>query len=176
MAQAPPSISLLLLLSAAVFLSIPAVISAIGVNYGTLGNLPPPSQVANFLKTRTSIDSVKIFDVNPDILRAFAGTGISVVVTVPNGDIPALANGRQARRWVSANILPFHPQTKIKYISVGNEILLTGDNNMITNLLPAMRNLNNALVRAGVTDVKVSFSLHFFFSTNLQIFFFGVSK
>lgn len=113
--------------------------------------------MANFIKTQTSIDSVKIFDVNPDILRAFAGTGISVVVTVPNGDIPALANGRQARRWVSVNILPFHPQTKIKYISVGNEILLTGDNNMINNLLPAMRNLNNALVRAGVRDVKVSF-------------------
>ncbi|CAH2064053.1 unnamed protein product [Thlaspi arvense] len=156
MAKAPPSISLFLLLSAVVFITLPAVISAIGVNYGTLGNLPPPSQVANFLKTRTSIDSVKIFDVNPDILRAFAGTGISVVVTVPNGDIPALANGRQARRWVSANILPFHPQTKIKYISVGNEILLTGDNNMINNLLPAMRNLNTALVRAGVRDVKVT--------------------
>ncbi|CAN6837471.1 unnamed protein product [Brassica oleracea] len=156
MAKAPPSISLLLLLSAAIFLALPAVISAIGVNYGTLGNLPPPTEVANFLKTQTSIDSVKIFNVDPNILRAFAGTGISVVVTVPNGDIPALANGRQARRWVSANILPFHPQTKIKYISVGNEILLTGDNNMISNLLPAMRNLNKALVRAGVRDVKVT--------------------
>ncbi|XP_010516112.1 PREDICTED: glucan endo-1,3-beta-glucosidase-like isoform X2 [Camelina sativa] len=159
MAKEPPSRSLtllLFLLSATVFLSLPAVISAIGVNYGTLGNLPPPTQVANFIKTQTSIDSVKIFDVNPDILRAFAGTGISVVVTVPNGDIPALANGLQARRWVSANILPFHPQTMIKYISVGNEILLSGDNNMINNLLPAMRNLNNALVRAGVRDVKVT--------------------
>ena len=161
MAKAPPSISLLLLLSAAIFLALPAVISAIGVNYGTLGNLPPPTEVANFLKTQTSIDSVKIFNVDPNILRAFAGTGISVVVTVPNGDIPALANGRQARRWVSANILPFHPQTKIKYISVGNEILLTGDNNMISNLLPAMRNLNKALVRAGVRDVKVSFAFVF---------------
>ena len=156
MAKAPPSISLLLLLSAAVCLTLPAAISAIGVNYGTLGNLPPPTEVANFLKTQTSIDSVKIFNVDPNILRAFAGTGISVVVTVPNGDIPSLANGRQARRWVSANILPFHPQTKIKYISVGNEILLTGDNNMISNLLPAMRNLNKALVRAGVRDVKVT--------------------
>ncbi|CAN8254518.1 unnamed protein product [Cochlearia groenlandica] len=153
MFKTPP---FLLLLSAAVFLTIPAVISAIGVNYGTLGNLPPPNQVANFIKTQTLIDSVKIFDVNPDILRAFAGTGISVVVTVPNGDITALANGRQARRWVLKNIKPFHPQTKIKYISVGNEILLSGDNNMISNLLPAMRNLNNALVRAGVRDVKVT--------------------
>lgn len=155
-AAAPPSTTLLLLLSIAVLLHLPAAISAIGVNYGTLGNLPPPAQVANFLKTRTSIDSVKIFDVNPDILRAFAGTGISVVVTVPNGDIPALANTRQARRWVAANILPFHPQTKIKYISVGNEILLTGDNNMISNLVPAMRSLHRALIRSGVTDVKVT--------------------
>ncbi|CAH8387420.1 unnamed protein product, partial [Eruca vesicaria subsp. sativa] len=156
MAKAPPSISLLLLLSTAVFLTIPAAISAIGVNYGTLGNLPPPTQVANFLKTQTSIDSVKIFNVDPNILRAFAGTGISVVVTVPNGDIPALANGMEARRWVSANILPFHPQTKIKYISVGNEILLTGDSNMISKLLPAMRSLNSALFRAGIRDIKVT--------------------
>ena len=163
MAKAPPSISLLLL-SAAVFLTLPATISSIGVNYGTLGNLPPPTQVANFLKTQTSIDSVKIFNVNPDIIRAFAGTGISVVVTVPNGDIPALANGVQARRWVAANIQPFHPQTKIKYISVGNEILLSGDDNMFKNLLPAMKNLNAALVRAGVKDVKVGLSLHFLIS------------
>uniref|UniRef100_M4CG79 glucan endo-1,3-beta-D-glucosidase n=1 Tax=Brassica campestris TaxID=3711 RepID=M4CG79_BRACM len=155
MATAPPLISFLLI-SAAVLLTFPAAISSIGVNYGTLGNLPPPTQVANFLKTQASIDSVKIFNVDPNILRAFAGTGISVVVTVPNGDIPALANGMQARRWVSANILPFHPQTKIKYISVGNEILLTGDNNTISKLLPAMRTINSALVRAGVRDVKVT--------------------
>ena len=165
MAKAPPLISFLLF-SAAVLLTFPAAISSIGVNYGTLGNLPPPTQVANFLKTQTSIDSVKIFNVDPNILRAFAGTGISVVVTVPNGDIPALANGMQARRWVSANILPFHPQTKIKYISVGNEILLTGDNNTISKLLPAMRTINSALVRVGVRDVKVSL-------LSIFLFFFG---
>ncbi|CAL9247165.1 unnamed protein product [Arabidopsis halleri] len=34
---------------------------------------------------------------------------------------------------------------------------------MINNLLPAMRNLNNALVRAGVRDVKVSFLSSSFF-------------
>ncbi|XP_010534498.1 PREDICTED: glucan endo-1,3-beta-glucosidase [Tarenaya hassleriana] len=148
---------LLLVISAAVlFLHLPDGISAVGVNYGTLGNLPSPADVANFIRTRTTIDSVKIFDVNPDILRAFAGSGISVVVTVPNGEIPALVNTRQARRWGAANIKPFHPQTRIKYISVGNEILLTGDSNMISNLVPAMNSLHRALIRSGITDIKVT--------------------
>jgi ABC-type taurine transport system substrate-binding protein len=58
---------------------------AIGVNYGTLANnLPSPSQVASFLKTQTTIDSIKIFDTNPDILRAFANSNITVTVTVGN--------------------------------------------------------------------------------------------
>ncbi|KAL2509754.1 Glucan endo-1 [Forsythia ovata] len=56
------------------------------LNYGTLGNnLPPPAQVAQFFKDKSTIDRIKIFDVNPDILRAFAGTRIFVTVTVPNG-------------------------------------------------------------------------------------------
>ncbi|KAK4480273.1 hypothetical protein RD792_013340 [Penstemon davidsonii] len=57
---------------------------SIGINYGTLGdNLPLPAQVAQFLKEKTIIDRIKIFDANPDVLRAFAGTGILVAVTVP---------------------------------------------------------------------------------------------
>ena len=52
---------------------------SIGVNYGTVANnLPPPSQVANFLKTQTTIDRVKIFDANPDILKAFANTKTNI--------------------------------------------------------------------------------------------------
>ncbi|OAY46100.1 glucan endo-1,3-beta-glucosidase [Manihot esculenta] len=130
---------------------------AIGVNYGTLGNnLPPPSQVANFLKTQTIIDSIKIFDTNPDVLRAFANTNISVTVTVGNGDIPALSDERAARRWVADNIKPYYPRTKINRIAVGNEILMSAVQDWIAHLVPCMKALHHALVVAGINDVKVS--------------------
>ncbi|OVA05920.1 Glycoside hydrolase [Macleaya cordata] len=129
----------------------------IGVNYGTLGNdLPPPSQVAAFLKSKTTIDRVKIFDTNPDMLRAFANSGIFVTVTVGNGDIPALSKLPAASNWVAANIAPFHPQTRINRIVVGNEIMATADRNLIGRLVPAMRSLHTALRNAGINDVQVT--------------------
>ena len=143
------------------------VVNSIGVNYGTLAdNLPPPTTVANFLKTNTIIDRVKIFDVSPQILQAFANTGISVTVTAPNGDIAALGNINSARQWVQQKIKPFYPATKINYILVGSEVLHWGDANMIRGLVPAMRTLHSALVAEGINDIKVTFflvlKLHYF--------------
>ncbi|EEF31537.1 Glucan endo-1,3-beta-glucosidase precursor, putative [Ricinus communis] len=146
-----------LLLLISTFFHLSTTIFAIGVNYGTLGNnLPPPSQVAKFIKTQTIIDSIKIFDTNPDVLRAFANTGISVTVTVGNGDIPALANINNARRWVVANIAPFYPRTRINRIVVGNEILASANKAWITNLVPAMRNIHNALLSARIRGIQVT--------------------
>lgn len=130
---------------------------SVGVNYGTVAdNLPPPSQVATFLKTQTTIDRIKIFDANPDILTAFAATGIAVTVTVGNGDVVALSKLPAAKSWVAANILPHHPQTLIKYIAVGNEILHTLDKTLIAHLLPAMKSLRSALDQANASSIKVS--------------------
>ncbi|KAJ8771306.1 hypothetical protein K2173_026483 [Erythroxylum novogranatense] len=130
---------------------------SIGVNYGIVAdNLPPPSQVANFLKTQTTIDRIKLFDANPDILRAFANTGIFVTVTVGNGEIPAVAKLPGAQSWIASNILPFHPRTIIKYIVVGNEVLATSDKFLIAHTLPAMKSLKSALELANITDIQVS--------------------
>ncbi|CAN1231088.1 Glucan endo-1,3-beta-glucosidase [Linum grandiflorum] len=129
----PPPIILLLLLSLQILLA-PSTAAAysIGVNYGTqANNLPPPSQVATFLKSHTTIDRVKIFDANPDILRAFTDTGISVTVTIANADVPSLSKLPAAQAWIQNNVLPFHPKTKIKYILVGNEVLRFGDVEMV---------------------------------------------
>uniref|UniRef100_A0A7N0TL93 glucan endo-1,3-beta-D-glucosidase n=1 Tax=Kalanchoe fedtschenkoi TaxID=63787 RepID=A0A7N0TL93_KALFE len=131
--------------------------SAIGVNYGTLGNnLPPPNVVANFLKTKTTIDRVKIFDANPDILRGFANSGIALTITVANGDIPALVNLPAAQSWVNSNVKPFYPATNINRILVGNEILHSLDQHLIDNLVPAMKTLHLALVLAGISRIQVS--------------------
>ncbi|CAN6705040.1 unnamed protein product [Malus baccata var. baccata] len=146
-----------LLLSLLLLLQLAATAYSIGVNYGTLGdNLPPPAKVADFIKTQTNIDAVKIFDTNPDIIKAFANTNISLTITIPNGDIPKLIKLRIARRWVVDNVKPFYPASKIKYIAMGNEVLHWGDDALKSNLVPAMKTLHNALVREGIKDVKVS--------------------
>jgi hypothetical protein len=119
--------------------------------------------VANFLKTQTIIDSIKIFDTNPDILRGFANTNITVTVTVGNGDIPALVDANAASRWVANNIEQFYPQTRIKLIAVGNEILFTGNKEWISHLVPCIKSLHQALVRAGINDVKVRYFFLSFF-------------
>ncbi|KAL7247505.1 hypothetical protein ACSBR2_002423 [Camellia fascicularis] len=130
---------------------------SIGVNYGTVAdNLPPPSQVAAFIKDQTTIDRVKIFDANPDILRAFANSDIYVTVTVANSDIPAVSKLSAAVSWVANNILPFYPTTKIHRIAVGNEVIATADKTLIAHLLPAMKSLHAALNLAGISSIQVS--------------------
>ncbi|CAL9134288.1 unnamed protein product, partial [Musa acuminata var. zebrina] len=143
-------------------LSLSAALS-VGVNYGAFAdNLPPPAQVAAFLKDRTFVDRVKLFDANPDIIRAFAGTGISLMITVPNGDIPSLAARRSsapspaASAWVAINVAPFYPATNISLIAVGNEVLATSDRNLIAHLVPAMRSLSAALAASGFPQIRVS--------------------
>ncbi|KAI3705594.1 hypothetical protein L1987_75833 [Smallanthus sonchifolius] len=143
--------------------------NSIGVNYGTLAdNLPPPATVAQFLKSQTIIDRIRIFDVNPEVVKAFAGIGILVSVTVPNGDIPSLTDPWTARRWVNANIKPFYTATKIHYICVGTEVLHWGPQNIVDHLMPAMRVLHATLIKAGIKDVKIStpHSLSILFSSN----------
>ncbi|XP_047331651.1 glucan endo-1,3-beta-glucosidase-like [Impatiens glandulifera] len=134
-----------------------AIVNSIGVNYGVWGdNLPPPEQVAQFIRTRTTIDRVKIYDTDPNIIRAFAYTGILLTVTIPNNDIPYLADIQAARWWVRTHILPFYPDTKIRFICVGNEILRWGDENMIANLLPTMQSIHAALVLEYLAEIKVT--------------------
>ncbi|EMS57155.1 Glucan endo-1,3-beta-glucosidase [Triticum urartu] len=125
-----------------IFLVIAPFSMAIGVNYGTKGdNLPSPA---------------KLFDTKPDIIRAFAGTGISVMVTASNGDIPGLATQNGADAWVATNIAPYYPATDISLVAVGNEIMDTADKNLIGNLVPAMQTLKAALVTAGYSKIRVS--------------------
>lgn len=58
--------------------------SAIGVNWGTLSfHKMRPSTVVDLLKAN-KITKVKLFDSNPDALRALMGTGIQVMVGIPN--------------------------------------------------------------------------------------------
>lgn len=120
--------------------------SFIGVNYGQVAdNLPPPSQTAKLLQS-TSIQKVRLYGSDQAIINALANTGIGIVIGASNGDIPALASDLNfAKNWVNTNVVPFYPSSKIILINIGNEVLYSGDQNLINQLLPAMQNVQNAL-------------------------------
>lgn len=130
----------------------------IGINYGTVAdNLPPPAQVADFLLQSTIINRVRLFDANPDILKAFAHTGIAITVTVPNNQIPRLTKLSFAQQWVKTSIVPHVPATNIVRILVGNEVIATANKLLITSLVPAMQSLHTALVGESLNRrIKIS--------------------
>ncbi|KAI8549267.1 hypothetical protein RHMOL_Rhmol06G0012400 [Rhododendron molle] len=135
-------------------------VSAIGINYGTLGNnLPPPKRVAQLLQS-TLIDKVKIYDTNPDILQAFSNTGIDLIVAVENSRVSNLSSSPSAAdQWFSARVLPFIPATSVVAIAVGNEYLTADDEDNNSHLDPksliqAMQNLHAVLVARGL-DRKI---------------------
>lgn len=120
-------------------------------------NLPPLSSTVKLLQS-TTITKLRLYSVNPDILRSLAHTGISVIITASNAEIPSFADEPSfSSSWIAANVLPFYPATAISTISVGNEVFLSKDSNLITKLLPAMENLEKALIDHSLqTQIRVS--------------------
>ncbi|PKI45161.1 glucan endo-1,3-beta-glucosidase 7 isoform X1 [Punica granatum] len=132
--------------------------SFIGVNYGQVAdNLPPPPATAKLLQS-TSIQKVRLYGSDPALIKSLANTGIGIVIGAANGDIPALANDPNfAKSWVSTNVVPFYPDSKIILITVGNEVMTSNDQNLMSQLLPAMQNVQNALNAVSLGDkIKVS--------------------
>ncbi|XP_072986335.1 glucan endo-1,3-beta-glucosidase 7-like [Typha latifolia] len=131
----------------------------IGVNYGEVAdNLPPPEATARLLKS-TTISKVRLYGADSAIIRALAGSNISLVIGAANGEIPSLASDPSAASaWLSSNVLPFLPASSISVISVGNEVIESGDAGLAGQLLPAMKNLQSAALAAGgaAAGIKIS--------------------
>ncbi|XP_026658765.1 glucan endo-1,3-beta-glucosidase 11-like isoform X1 [Phoenix dactylifera] len=124
--------------------------STLGINYGQVANnLPPPEQVVTLLNS-LSITKTRIYDTNPQVLTAFANSGIDLVVTVPNEVVPQVTDPQQALQWVMTNIKPYFPATRISGIAVGNEVFTSDDTALASNLVPAMHSLHAALVQLGL--------------------------
>ncbi|CAN6194973.1 unnamed protein product [Urochloa humidicola] len=132
--------------------------AALGINYGQVGNnLPPPQQVVQLLSS-LRISKVRIYDVNPQVLSAFANTGIELIVTVPDDLVPGMAaSASQALQWLTAGVRPYFPATRVTGIAVGNEVFTGDDAQLKASLVPAMRNLHAALAQLGMDAyVRVS--------------------
>ncbi|KAL0921861.1 hypothetical protein M5K25_008975 [Dendrobium thyrsiflorum] len=118
----------------------------IGVNYGEYAdNLPAPESTAHLLQS-TTISKLRLYGADPAIIKSLAGTNISLILGTANGEIASLATDPSAAAaWVSSNVLPYLPATSISTISVGNEVLTSGDSSLSSQLLPAMQNLKSAI-------------------------------
>ncbi|CAL4930090.1 unnamed protein product [Urochloa decumbens] len=132
--------------------------SLVGINYGRVGNNLPPTQSVLPLLDGLGIGRVRMYDADPAVLRAFSRTGVELVVGVPDESLATVADPGGAAQWLKQNILPFLPDTKIAFLTVGNEVL-TGSNSSTLSrfLLPAMQSLHRAVGALGLgTQVTVT--------------------
>ncbi|KAL2476079.1 O-Glycosyl hydrolase family 17 protein [Abeliophyllum distichum] len=129
---------------------------SIGINYGRVADdLPSPAEVVQLLKAQ-GVTKTKIFDTDATVLSAFSGSGITITVALPNEHLSDAAGSQSfTDTWVQSNIIPYHPNTLIDAIAVGNEVFSDPQNTPF--LVPAMKNIYASLVKYDVaSSIKVS--------------------
>ncbi|PWA87306.1 Glycoside hydrolase, catalytic domain-containing protein [Artemisia annua] len=130
---------------------------SVGVCYGKLGGGLPSERDVVTLYRNNGITKMRIYEPDQAILRALKGTNIELILDVPKDNLQSLNDQGNANTWVRDNIQRY-PDVKFKYIAVGNEVDPNNDNRRYVNfVLPAMRNIHNALRAAGLDNkIKVS--------------------
>ncbi|KAG9128766.1 hypothetical protein Leryth_027344 [Lithospermum erythrorhizon] len=140
-------------------------VSGIGANWGLQStHRLPPETVVRMLR-ENGIQKVKLFDADYDVLKALGKTGIEVMVGIPNDLLQTMATStKAAKNWVSQNISTHLSKNavNIRYVAVGNEpFLATYNDTFLSTTLPAMKNVQAALVKAGISSqVKVTCPLN----------------
>uniref|UniRef100_A0ACD5XFK1 Uncharacterized protein n=1 Tax=Avena sativa TaxID=4498 RepID=A0ACD5XFK1_AVESA len=140
-------------LAIGVLAAIPAV-QSIGVGYGVNGDaLPSASEVVQLYKSN-GITNMRVYNPDDNTLQALSGSNIGLILDTDNMVLANLAaTADSADSWVKTNV-QLHQGLNIKYIAVGNEVPGQGGNP--SDILPAMKNMQAALSKAGVSDIKVS--------------------
>ena len=79
--------------------------SGVGVNWGTQLSHPLEASTMVQMLKDSGFDKVKLFDAEDSVLGALKGSGIQVMVGIPNDMLADLADGgKAAERWVAANV------------------------------------------------------------------------
>ncbi|GMH26846.1 hypothetical protein Nepgr_028689 [Nepenthes gracilis] len=128
--------------------------AAIGVNWGMLSmHKLSPKTVVDLLK-ENKIRKVKLFDADPEVLRSLRGSGIEVMVGIPNEMLSVISSSSAASDlWIRQNVSSYMVKggVDIRYIAVGNEPFLTSYSGQFqAYVMPALLNLQQSLARANL--------------------------
>ncbi|KAJ6422646.1 hypothetical protein OIU85_003629 [Salix viminalis] len=63
----------------------------------------PPETVVQMLKDN-GIQKVKLFDADQNTMTSLAGTGIEVMVAIPNDQLAVMGDYDRAKDWVKRNV------------------------------------------------------------------------
>ncbi|XP_039123734.1 LOW QUALITY PROTEIN: glucan endo-1,3-beta-glucosidase 14 [Dioscorea cayenensis subsp. rotundata] len=122
----------------------------VGINYGQIANnLPSPTRVAGLVSS-LNISKVKLYDADPNVLRAFLNSQVEFVIGIGNENVANMTDYSKALSWVQNHIQPYLPRTRITCVTVGNEVYSGNDTTLKSNLLPAMQSIYAALVALGL--------------------------
>lgn len=133
------------------FLNVWSFGAGLGINYGQIANnLPTPSRVAVLLRS-LNVSRVKLYDADPNVLSAFANSNVKFVIGLGNEHLQRMNDPSQAQTWIQQHVQPYLSQTRITCVTVGNEVLTGNDTQLKSYLLPAMQNVNNALINLGLS-------------------------
>ncbi|KAH7561238.1 hypothetical protein JRO89_XS10G0198500 [Xanthoceras sorbifolium] len=122
----------------------------IGINYGQIANnLPSPSRVS-FLLRSLNISRVKLYDADPNVLLAFSNTNVEFIIGLGNEYLENMTDPIKAQNWIQQRVQPHISQTKITCITVGNEVFVSNDTSLWSNLLPAMQTIYRTLLNLGL--------------------------
>lgn len=99
-------------------------------------------------------DKVKLFEADPAALKALGHSGIQVMLGLPNELLATVARDvAAAEQWVQHNVSHYVSDygVDIRFVAVGNEPFLKSYKGQFeAATLPAVRNVQAALVKAGL--------------------------
>lgn len=106
------------------------------------------------------VGRVKLYDANHEILTLLSRTKLQVSIMIPNNEISDIANNQtRADQWILNNVVPFYPNTMIRFILVGNEVLSYDNSDMDrqvwNDLVPAMRRIWTSLKANNLQIIRV---------------------
>ncbi|KAE8704895.1 hypothetical protein F3Y22_tig00110432pilonHSYRG00005 [Hibiscus syriacus] len=137
------------LILVATIVNVVANINDLGVNWGTLTSHPIHPKIVVQLLKDNGFKKVKLFDSDPRMVGFLAGTGIEVMLGIPEYKLEFLSiDYEYAQEWVKENCTSNlrHGGVDIKYVAVGNEPFLTSYRGRFNKTaFPAMKNIQRAL-------------------------------
>ncbi|GJN31703.1 hypothetical protein PR202_gb20131 [Eleusine coracana subsp. coracana] len=140
-------------------------VDGLAVNWGTRALHPLPGDITVRLLRDNGFDKVKLFEADPNALRALGHSGIQVMVGLPNELLAGVAGSvNAAEQWVLQNVSTYISKygVDIRSVAVGNEPFLKSYKGQFESVtLPAVQNIQAALVKAGLgRQIRVTVPLN----------------